>query len=51
MGTGDLGEMLGKEKSKQGKFSDWKNQSKGKFWEVKIKAKKTLYLQTLVFTG
>ena len=51
VGTGDLGEMLGKEKSKQGKFSHWKNQSKGKFCEGKIKAKKTLYLQTLVFTG
>ena len=38
VGTGDLGEMLGKEKSKQGKFSHWKNQSRGKFCEVKIKA-------------
>lgn len=38
VGTGDLGEMLGKEKSKQGKFSHWKNQSKGKFCKVKIKA-------------
>lgn len=40
VGTGDLGEMLGKEKSKQGKFFDWKNQSRGKFCKVKIKARK-----------
>ena len=43
--------MLGKEKPKQGKFSDWKNQSKGKFCEGKIKAKKILYLQTFPVTG
>ena len=30
-GTGDLGEMLGKEKSKQSEFFRWRSKSKGKF--------------------
>ena len=30
-GTGDLGEMLGKEKSKQREFFGWRSKSKGKF--------------------
>ena len=30
-GTGDLGEMLGKEKSKQREFFRWRSKSKGKF--------------------
>ena len=31
VGTGDLGEMLGKEKSKQREFFGWRSKSKGKF--------------------